>query len=111
MPMTTTTTTTTSLPLPNQQDKPAALSHATNSHGGSSKKKSSKQQGADEEEDEVIRVYDGNTSLRKNVFRTIFVNRNCSYLGILLASLRAFHINDDPQNYYLSIPIAASRDV
>lgn len=78
------------------------------SHGGSKKKDKSKQQAAEEEEDEIIKVYDGNTSLRKRVFRTISVSKNCSYLGIMEASLRTFHINDDPNNYYVSIPMSTS---
>lgn len=118
--------TTTSVPLPLQDinnnsnnNKPTTTAsnavattttaNSSSGHGGSSKKKSSKTQTAEEEEDEVIKVYDGNTSLRKSVFRTIFVNKNCSYLGILEASLRTFHINDDPQNYYVSIPISKSN--
>jgi len=69
------------------------------------------QQTVDEEEEEVIiQVYDGNTSLRKHVFRTISVKQNCSYLSILEVSLRTFHINDDPNNYYLSVPISTGSN-
>jgi len=78
------------------------------------------QQTVDEdEEDVIIQVYDGNTSLRKRVFRTIAVRQHCSYLAILEVSLRTFHINDDPNlrtfhinddpnNYYLSVPVSSS---
>lgn len=95
------------LPQVISQDK---NSSNTNFHGGSSKKKEKmKQQLIDEEEDEIIRVYDGNTSLRKRIFRVISVNKNSTYQGILEASLRTFHINDDTQNYYMSMPISMNK--
>ena len=74
---------------------------------GSSKKKDKSKQQAENEEisKEEIRVYDGDASLRKRVYRKIIVPQNCSYRILLEASLRTFHINDDPNRYYISIPI------
>lgn len=34
---------------------------------------------------EIIKVYDGNTSFRKRMFRTISINKNCSYVSILVS--------------------------
>ena len=68
---------------------PHAATAAAAAHGGSSKKKEkSRQAAADEEEDikEIIKVYDGNTSFRKRIFRTIAVNKTCSYLAILVST-------------------------
>lgn len=76
-------------PLPQQPISPSYACHLTEKQSGysvsSKKKDKSKQQATDEEEDEIIKVYDGNTSLRKRVFRTISVNKICSYLGILVS--------------------------
>ncbi len=73
----------------------------------SSKKKDKNKQQTENEEisKETIRVYDGDASLRKRVFRTIIVPQCCSYRILLEASLRTFHINDDPNKYFITIPI------
>lgn len=78
---------------------------------GSSKKrdKPTKQQADEEEDKEVIKVYDGNASFRKRIFKTIIVNKSSSHLGIVEASLRTFHINDDPNRYYITVPLSASN--
>ncbi len=123
------TTTTTTTALANASTTPGSSSNFSNatsvsnsisstSQSARKKDRSSKvnhhhhhhhQQTVDEdEEDVIIQVYDGNTSLRKRVFRTIAVRQHCSYLAILEVSLRTFHINDDPNNYYLSVPVSSS---
>jgi hypothetical protein len=80
------------------------------SSGGSSKKKDKNKQ-LDEEEDckEIIKVYDGNAAFRKRLFKTITVNKNSSHIAIVEASLRTFHINDDPTRYYITVPLSASN--
>ncbi|XP_018331439.1 diacylglycerol kinase theta isoform X3 [Agrilus planipennis] len=56
----------------------------------------------DDREEEVIKVYDGNTSLRRRIFRTIVVPRTASVKQILTLALRAHHITKDPSTFYLS---------
>ncbi|XP_046350974.1 diacylglycerol kinase theta-like isoform X3 [Haliotis rufescens] len=51
---------------------------------------------------EIIRVFDGNASLKRRLYRTISVPRNASAQAILEAALKTFHISDDPKNYYVS---------
>ncbi|XP_040569190.1 diacylglycerol kinase theta isoform X2 [Lepeophtheirus salmonis] len=54
-----------------------------------------------ENEDETIKVYDGYNSLRKRLFRTVTVNKNCSKDELLLAAMRAFVVTQDSRNFYL----------
>ncbi|CAL1279215.1 unnamed protein product [Larinioides sclopetarius] len=55
-----------------------------------------------DKEDEVIKVYDGNASLKRRMFRTITILRNATREEMVCAALRAFHISDDPKHYYLT---------
>ncbi|GIX91879.1 hypothetical protein CDAR_511782 [Caerostris darwini] len=55
-----------------------------------------------DKDDEVIKVYDGNASLKRRMFRTITVLRNAVKEEMICAALRAFHISDDPKHYYLT---------
>ena len=87
------------------QNQPSVTS-TTSTSSSKKKEKSSKQQAdSDEVSKETIRVYDGDTSLRKRVFRKIIVPQCCSYKILLEASLRTFHINDDPNKYFITIPL------
>jgi len=45
---------------------------------------------------ETIKVFDGNCSLRRRVFRAITVARQCSLDQLLTTALRAFHIAREP---------------
>ncbi|XP_050389110.1 diacylglycerol kinase theta [Patella vulgata] len=61
--------------------------------------------GRDKEKDadtEVLRVFDGNMSLKRRQYRTITVSKNASAQAILETSLKTFHISDDPKNYYIA---------
>jgi diacylglycerol kinase (ATP) len=60
-----------------------------------------KERDKDRDEAEQIRIYDGNASLRKRFYRTVFINKNAPVSQLLEAALRAFHIADDPHQYYL----------
>lgn len=53
-------------------------------------------------ESELIRVFDGNASMKKRLYRTISVPKNAPALALLEAALKTFHISDDPKNYYVS---------
>lgn len=45
---------------------------------------------------EMIKVYDGNNSLRRRIFRVITVPRQATTEQVLTSALRAFHITRDP---------------
>lgn len=47
-------------------------------------------------------MYDGNSSLRRRIFRTIVVPRTASLEHVLTLSLRVFHITKDPDNFYVT---------
>lgn len=47
----------------------------------------------------MVKVYDGNNSLRRRIFRVITVSRLASTDHLLLTALRAFHITKDPRKY------------
>ncbi|XP_076173552.1 diacylglycerol kinase theta isoform X3 [Ptiloglossa arizonensis] len=51
---------------------------------------------------EMIKVYDGNNSLRRRIFRVICVPRQATTEQVLTSALRAFHITKDPSNFYLT---------
>lgn len=44
----------------------------------------------------MIKVFDGKSSLRRNLYQVIAVPRTCSQEYLLLSALRAFHITRDP---------------
>lgn len=45
---------------------------------------------------ETIKVFDGNCSLRRRIFRAITVPRTCTLEQLLTTALRAFHIAREP---------------
>lgn len=47
-------------------------------------------------------MYDGNSSLRRRIFRTIVVSRQSSLKQVLTQALRAFHITKDPSSFHLT---------
>lgn len=56
----------------------------------------------EDRDEEVIKVYDGNNSLRRHIFRTIIVSRQASLKQVLTQALRAFHITKDPNLFQLT---------
>lgn len=50
---------------------------------------------------EVIKVFDGNCSLRRRIFRAITVPRTCNLEQLLTTALRAFHIAREPNVRFL----------
>lgn len=50
---------------------------------------------------ETIKVFDGNCSLRRRIFRAITVPRTCTLEQLLTTALRAFHIARDPNVKYV----------
>ena len=54
-----------------------------------------------ENEEETVKVYDGYSSLRKRLFRTVTVNKTCSKEELLMTAMRAFVVSQDSRNFYL----------
>ncbi|XP_011863315.1 PREDICTED: diacylglycerol kinase theta isoform X5 [Vollenhovia emeryi] len=71
----------------------------------SPKEKEDKERG----DEEMIKVYDGNNSLRRRIFRVISVPRQATTEQVLTSALRAFHITKDPSNFYLTDLYAAEE--
>ncbi|KAL6449246.1 hypothetical protein ACFW04_000708 [Cataglyphis niger] len=71
----------------------------------SPKEKEDKERG----DEEMIKVYDGNSSLRRRIFRVIPVPRQATTEQVLTLALRAFHITKDPGNFYLTDLYAAEE--
>ncbi|XP_074656115.1 diacylglycerol kinase theta-like [Tubulanus polymorphus] len=67
----------------------------------SPKEKEGKDKDKDRDED-VLRVYDGNFSLKKREYRTVVVSKNEPVQTVLEAALKTFRINNDPGCYYLA---------
>ncbi|XP_072765875.1 diacylglycerol kinase theta isoform X8 [Anoplolepis gracilipes] len=63
----------------------------------------------EDKEREMIKVYDGNSSLRRRIFRVIPVPRQATTEQVLTLALRAFHITKDPSNFYLTDLYAAEE--
>lgn len=51
---------------------------------------------------EVVKVFDGNCSLRRRIFRTIVVPRQAPLKQVLVLALRTYHITKDPNTFYLT---------
>ncbi|XP_011504566.1 PREDICTED: diacylglycerol kinase theta [Ceratosolen solmsi marchali] len=64
----------------------------------SGKDKDEKERG----DEEMIKVYDGNNSLRRRIFRVVMVPRQATTEQILTLAMQAFHITKDPNNFYLT---------
>lgn len=56
----------------------------------------------EERDEEMIKVYDGNLSLRRRIFRVISVPKNCDIDTLLMTALRAHRITRDPKGFYLT---------
>lgn len=56
----------------------------------------------EDRDEEVIKVYDGNNSFRRKIFRTIVVSRQAPLKQVLMQALRAFHITKDPAAFHLT---------
>ncbi|XP_049962542.1 diacylglycerol kinase theta isoform X3 [Schistocerca serialis cubense] len=56
----------------------------------------------EDRDEEMVKVYDGNSSYRRRIFRVITVPRQASLEQFLTVALRAFHITKDPANFYLT---------
>jgi len=54
-----------------------------------------------EADEEAIKVYDGYNSLRKRLYRTITVSKTASKDELLRASMTAFVVTQESQNFYL----------
>lgn len=54
-----------------------------------------------DKDEELLRVYDGNSSLKKRSFRLISVPRSSSRESLIAACLRAFYVHDDVTHYVL----------
>uniref|UniRef100_A0A914WG94 Diacylglycerol kinase n=1 Tax=Plectus sambesii TaxID=2011161 RepID=A0A914WG94_9BILA len=54
------------------------------------------------EDTELLRIFDGNNSLRTQVYRTVSVQKTASVQQIRDAALRRFHIQDTPELYYVT---------
>lgn len=51
---------------------------------------------------ETIKVFDGNYSLRRRIFRPVTVPRTCSVEQLLSAALRSLHISREPSKFYVT---------
>ncbi|VDM29883.1 unnamed protein product [Toxocara canis] len=56
----------------------------------------------EKEDSEILRIYDGNSSLRNQVYRTASVPKTASVQLIRDTALRRFHITDNPESYYVT---------
>ncbi|KAF5277357.1 hypothetical protein FQA39_LY06170 [Lamprigera yunnana] len=73
----------------------------TQTHGGG-KDRDKQNKERDDRDEEVIKVYDGNNSLRRRIFRTIVVPRQSPLKHVLVLALRAHHITKNPSSFYLT---------
>ncbi|XP_012528051.1 diacylglycerol kinase theta isoform X8 [Monomorium pharaonis] len=91
---------------PRYRDNGESTQGATHSRDPRSPKEKEEKDRGDEE---MIKVYDGNSSLRRRIFRVISVPRQATIEQILTSALRAFHITKDPSTFYLTDLYAAEE--
>ncbi|XP_037051989.1 diacylglycerol kinase theta isoform X7 [Bradysia coprophila] len=77
-------------------------SRGESSHKSDSVKDSKKEKEKEERDEETIKVFDGNYSLRRRIFRPVTVPRTCTVDQLLSASLRSLHITKDPNKFYVT---------
>ncbi|XP_045120127.1 diacylglycerol kinase theta-like isoform X2 [Portunus trituberculatus] len=63
----------------------------------------------DEKDEEVVKVFDGNSSQRRRMFRPITISKTASVSEFLTAALRAFHLPQEVGNTYLTDASAAEE--
>ncbi|XP_037820270.1 uncharacterized protein LOC119609521 isoform X1 [Lucilia sericata] len=68
----------------------------------SDKEKEKKEKEREEKDIEAIKVFDGNNSFRRQLYRVIVVPRTYTLEQLLTTALRAFHISRDPSAFYLT---------
>ncbi|XP_067619808.1 uncharacterized protein [Eurosta solidaginis] len=68
----------------------------------SDKDKTKKEKESDEKDIETIKVFDGNNSYRRQLYRVITVPRTYTLEQLLTTALRAFHITRDPSAFYMT---------
>ncbi|XP_033163734.1 diacylglycerol kinase theta isoform X5 [Drosophila mauritiana] len=68
----------------------------------SEKDREKKEKEREEKDIEMIKVFDGNNSFRRQQYRVIIVQRTYTLEQLLTTALRAFHITRDPQAFYLT---------
>uniref|UniRef100_A0A1I8Q3K6 Diacylglycerol kinase n=1 Tax=Stomoxys calcitrans TaxID=35570 RepID=A0A1I8Q3K6_STOCA len=68
----------------------------------SDKEKEKKEREREEKDIEAIKVFDGNNSFRRQLYRVITVPRTYTLEQLLTTALRAFHISRDPSAFYLT---------
>ncbi|CAH0552914.1 unnamed protein product, partial [Brassicogethes aeneus] len=56
----------------------------------------------EDRDEEVVKVYDGNNSVRRKIFRTIVVPRQATLKTVLTQALRSFHITKDASSFHLT---------
>lgn len=81
-------------------DFPSTDAKFRDEDGYTPKEKSKEKQ--EDKEEEIIKVYDGNWSLRRRFFRTISIPKNANVEQFLAACLKANHIHRNPACYYLT---------
>ncbi|KAG7171806.1 Diacylglycerol kinase theta-like [Homarus americanus] len=63
----------------------------------------------DEKDEEVVKVFDGNNSLRRRMFRLVTVSRAASVSEFLTAAMRAFHVPQENSKTYLTDAYSAEE--
>lgn len=77
-------------------------SHSRSETTHKSEKGDKRDKEKEERDEETIKVFDGNCSLRRRIFRAITVSRQCTLEQLLTTSLRAFHITRETHAFYLT---------
>lgn len=85
-----------------KQESSGSGSHTKTDSGHKTDKLDKKEKEKEERDEETIKVFDGNCSLRRRIFRVITVSRQCTIEQLLTSALRAFHITRDPMAFYLT---------
>lgn len=80
----------------------ASGSHSRSETSHKSEKGDKRDREKEERDEETIKVFDGNCSLRRRIFRVISVSRTCTIEQLLTTSLHAFHITRSPSAFYLT---------
>ncbi|XP_017469905.1 PREDICTED: diacylglycerol kinase theta isoform X2 [Rhagoletis zephyria] len=79
--------------------RPESTSHKSEK---SDKDKTKKEKESEEKDIEMVKVFDGNNSFRRQLYRVISVPRTYTLEQLLTTALRAFHITRDPSAFYMT---------
>ncbi|XP_045468940.1 diacylglycerol kinase theta isoform X5 [Harmonia axyridis] len=87
------------------------LEEYAQSHSQGKERQDKQNKDREDRDEDIVKVYDGNNSFKKRIFRTISVAKQAPLQQVLTQALRAFHITKDPDSFHLTDIYSTDEEV